>query len=247
MRIPIAALLTLLVSIPALAQQAKLTPERLHKIASDFYNWRNVNYPVSSSDQGLHTWDDRLTDYSTAAIAQRRAHVAKVATRVRNADPTKWNKDEAIDWLLFRSQVERSEFADRVQQPEETNPQIYVGEASNAIFSLIKKDYAPAQTRALAAEARFRAMPKLFEQGKRNLTRPVRLYSELAIDSARAIDPLFDESLDDDSGLHRAVHHSSVARGVQADQPGRVHESSGCLRQGQQRFLLHTDIQPAEP
>lgn len=196
MRKTIAALLALFVSIPVLAQQAKLTPERLHKIANDFYDWRNVNHPVSSSDQGLHKWDERLTDYSAAAITKRRAHVAKIAAEVRNADPTKWSKDDAIDWLLFRSQIERAEFADRVQQPEETDPQVYVGEASNAIFSLIKKDYAPARTRALAAAARFRAMPKLFEHGKRNLTKPVRLYSELAIDSARAIDPLFNESLE---------------------------------------------------
>src|SRR6266545_3141478 len=33
------------------------------------------------------------------------------------------------------------------------------------------------------------------EQGKRNLTRPVKLYAQLAIDSARSIDSLFDDSM----------------------------------------------------
>ena len=36
----------------------------LRKMADDYYTWRNENYPVGSSDSGLHTWDDRLTDYS---------------------------------------------------------------------------------------------------------------------------------------------------------------------------------------
>ena len=43
----------------------------LHKLADDYYAWRNENYPVRSSESGLHTWDDRLTDYSPAKIAER--------------------------------------------------------------------------------------------------------------------------------------------------------------------------------
>ena len=44
----------------------------LRKMADDYYAWRNENYPVGSSDSGLHTWDDRLTDYSAAKIAETR-------------------------------------------------------------------------------------------------------------------------------------------------------------------------------
>src|SRR5207244_8768962 len=67
--------------------------------------------------------------------------------------------------------------------------------ASNAIFSLIKKDYAPARTRVLAATARLRAVPRLMEQAKANLTAPVQLYARLAAESARSIDPLYNDSL----------------------------------------------------
>src|SRR3989440_5208102 len=38
-------------------------------------------------------------------------------------------------------------------------------------------------------------MPFVIEQGKRNLNKPVRLYAQLAIDSARSIDSLFTDSL----------------------------------------------------
>jgi len=38
-------------------------------------------------------------------------------------------------------------------------------------------------------------MPFVIEHGKQNLTRPVRLYAQLAIDSARSIDSLFTDSL----------------------------------------------------
>jgi recombinational DNA repair ATPase RecF len=56
---------------------------RLHKLADDYYNWRNENYPVASSEAGLHTWDNRLTDYSAAKIAERAQHVRKLLDQVR--------------------------------------------------------------------------------------------------------------------------------------------------------------------
>jgi uncharacterized protein (DUF885 family) len=171
------------------------TPESLRKIASDYYRWRDQSYPVASSGQGLHTWDDRLTDFSPRAVEARRKHVAELRSQVRAMPADSWEKNDRVDWLLFRSQLDTVEFFDRVMDPEATNPQTYVGECSNAIFSLLKKEYAPPRTRALAATARLKAMPAMLEQAKANLTRPVGLYARLAIDSARAIDPLFKDSL----------------------------------------------------
>jgi uncharacterized protein (DUF885 family) len=106
-----------------------------------------------------------------------------------------WKKDDRIDWLLFRAQLEAPVFFDRVMDFEHTDPQTYVNECSNAIFSLMKKEYAVPRTRALAATARLSAMPALLEQGKRNLTRPVKLYAQLAIESARSIDNLYRDSM----------------------------------------------------
>jgi len=181
-------LATLFVAMPLFA----MTPPELHKLAGDYYDWRNRNYPVSASDQGLHTWDDRLADYSAEALAKRQAHVHAVAEQARAIDTKGWSKDNTIDAILFRSQVERDEFGDRVLRREVSDPQVYVREASDGIFSLIKKEYAPPEVRARAATRRLQQVPHLIEQGKKNLTEPVRLYAELAIDSARSIDSLFD-------------------------------------------------------
>ncbi|PYI79022.1 MAG: hypothetical protein DMF04_01330, partial [Verrucomicrobia bacterium] len=77
----------------------------LHKLADDYYNWRNENYPVNSSEAGLHTWDARLTDYSAAKIAERAQHVRKLLDQVRAMKTEMWAKDDQIDWLLFRAQL----------------------------------------------------------------------------------------------------------------------------------------------
>jgi uncharacterized protein (DUF885 family) len=170
-------------------------PRELHKLADDYYAWRNENYPVSSSDAGLHTWDDRLTDYSPAKIAERAQHLHSLLEKLRAMKIDNWPKDERIDWILFRAQLENVDFQNRVLKFERTNPQVYVGECTNAIFSLLKKEYDTPRNRALAATARLREMPALLKQGLSNLQNPVKLYAQLAIQSARSIDPLLNNSL----------------------------------------------------
>ena len=174
---------------------AQDSPPALRQLAHDYYAWRAREFPVSASDQGLHTADDKLTDYSSAAIAARRRHVHELLQRVRAMKTDGWAKDDRIDRILFQAQLEAPDFEARVLRSTETNPLIYVEECSNAVFSLLKKDYDTHRRRALSAEARLRAMPAMLDTGMKNLSAPVRLYAQLAIESARGMDPLFTDSL----------------------------------------------------
>src|SRR5215831_1233302 len=176
-------------------QSATAAIATLHKLADEYYAWRNENYPVRSSEAGLHTWDDRITDYSPGKIAERAQHVRSLLDKVRGMKTDNWPKNDRIDWILFRAQLENVAFGDRVLKFEFTDPQIYTGECTNAIFSLLKKEYDTPRKRALAANARLKQMPQLLKQGLSNLRDPVKLYAQLAIQSARSIDPLLNDSL----------------------------------------------------
>jgi uncharacterized protein (DUF885 family) len=180
---------------PMTAKSTSADAAELHKMADDYYAWRNENYPVQSSDAGLHTWDDRLTDYAPAKIAERARYARALLEKIRVMRTQSWPKDQRIDWILFRAQLENVDFGDRVLKFERTNPQVYVGECASGIFSLLKKDYDTPRNRALAATARLQQMPAMLRQGLNNLQNPVKLYAQLAIQSARSIDSLFTGSL----------------------------------------------------
>src|SRR5436309_13037819 len=100
----------MIVSSHSTIAQNPTTPADLRRLADDYYNWRNQNYPVASSDAGLHTWDRKLTDYSLSALLARRLHVKEVLAKVRAMQSQNWSKDDRIDWLLFRSQLESITF-----------------------------------------------------------------------------------------------------------------------------------------
>ena len=184
-------LLAALLPTAALAQ----TPADLRALASSYYEWRNSVYPVASSDQGKHTWDDRLTDYRMPAVQERRRHVDEALARVKAMRTDGWGKDDRIDKILFEAQLEGDAFFPRVMRPEESNPQVYVNEASNGIFSLLKKEYAPKKQRAGAAASRLLGVPAMLQVARGNLTQPVKLYAQLAIAAARHGDDLYTKSL----------------------------------------------------
>ncbi|HKY27899.1 MAG TPA: DUF885 domain-containing protein [Pyrinomonadaceae bacterium] len=192
--LPLLALF-LFMTIPTAQAQTPKTPADLRRVAEDYYKWRNENFPVFSSDAGLHTWDNRLTDYSISSVLARRLHTKELLGKIMAIPTDNWSKDDRVDWLLFRAQLEGVVFFNRVMDFEQTDPQTYVNECSNGIFSLLKKEYDTPRNRALSATARLKQMPMMIEQGKQNLTKPVRLYAQLAIDSARSIDSLFTDSL----------------------------------------------------
>ena len=180
---------------PSMSASTSTGVAMLRKIADAYYTWRNENYPVRSSDAGLHTWDNKLTDYSPGKIAERAQHVRSLLEKARAMKIDNWSKDDRIDGILFRAQLENVDFQDRVLKFERTDPQVYVGECTNAIFSLLKKEYDTPRNRALAATARLKQMPAMLKQSLSNLQNPVKLYAQLAIQSARSIDSLLNNSL----------------------------------------------------
>jgi uncharacterized protein (DUF885 family) len=174
---------------------AKADPAELRAMAHEYYIWQTEAYPVIASSNGEHRYDSRLTDFRMAAVLERRRHVGELLARVRAIADTGWSKDDRVDRLLFQSQLAGADFFDRERDPETSDPQLYVNECSNAVFSLLQKDYAPTRTRALAATARLRQMPALLMTARSNLTQPVKLYASLAIEAARGGDELYTVSL----------------------------------------------------
>ncbi|HET8932125.1 MAG TPA: DUF885 domain-containing protein [Polyangiales bacterium] len=178
-----------------IAAPASASPADLRKLAHEYYRWRDAEYPVSTSQLGDHQYDSKLTDYRMASVLARRKHVSQLIAQVSALELTGWSKDDRIDQLLFLAQLRGADVFGRKLAPETRDPQLYVNECSNAIFTLLQKEYAPRKERALAATARLAAMPGLLETARTNLTKPVRLYANLAAQAARGGDDLYKSSL----------------------------------------------------
>jgi uncharacterized protein (DUF885 family) len=209
------------------------TPADLQTRARAYYAWRDSVNPVATSDAGEHRWDDRLRDMRMASVLAARRHVAALLDSVKAMRTSTWSKDDRVNWMLFRAQLEGADFFGRGLQPEESDPQIYLNEAANGVFSLLKRNYAPHRTRALAATARLEKVPAMLTVARTNLTKPVRLFAKLAIAAARGGDDLYTTSL---MTLADSLSDSDRARLVEARDAAlkAIHEFADWLdrRQG---------------
>jgi uncharacterized protein (DUF885 family) len=229
------AIVAITLTAPALAQTKPQSPDDLRAIAKSYYAWRDTTYPVGTSDAGNHEFDNRIDDFRMKSVLAARHHVKALLDQVKAMKTGSWAKDDRVDWVLFVSELQRADFFDRVLQPEETDPGTYINECSTAIFTLLKKEYGPKRTRALAATARLEQLPAMLIEARRNLTRPVRLYATLAIESARGGDELYTDSMMSlDEGLSPAEHDKLVAARDRAVKS--IHEFADWLDKGQAKM-----------
>ena len=148
------AVCTLLVisasTIQARSPQNPKSPAELRKMAADYYQWRNENFPVFSSDAGLHTWDNvrQITLHHDLPGGYRRKNYAKLQA----IDTKSWTRTIGSTGCCLRS-TRAVVFFNRVIDFEQSDPQTYVNECSNGIFSLLKKEYDTPRNRALSATA----------------------------------------------------------------------------------------------
>jgi uncharacterized protein (DUF885 family) len=172
--------------------------QRLVDLERRYTFWSFEQNPTSATDAGIHTYDDRLADYSPATQAAQMARLRAYRNDLAALEPPAGASPHArVDYLLIRANLEGDWWSRAVLRGLQRNPSIYEGECSNGIFSIVKRQYASDDTRIAAAIARLRACPRVLEQGRANLTQTVREFAQIASEDIRDGDSLYTTTLDE--------------------------------------------------
>jgi len=172
--------------------------QRLTALARAYMDWSFQESPSSATDAGIHTYDDRLADYSPATQAAEMKKLREFRSELSGLEPMAATSAHAyVDYLLVRSDIEGDWWQRTVLRGLARNPSIYEGECSNGIFSIVKREYASDEVRVRAAIARLRACPRVLEQGRANLRDTVREFAQIASEDIRDGDSLYTTTLDE--------------------------------------------------
>ncbi|MBV9720204.1 MAG: DUF885 domain-containing protein [Candidatus Eremiobacteraeota bacterium] len=172
--------------------------ERLTALERSYTFWSYEQNPTSATDAGIHTYDNRLADYSAVTQSAQMAKLRAYRNLLAALQPPAGASPHArVDYLLIRSNLEGDWWGRTVLRGLARNPSIYEGECSNGIFSIVKRPYASDEIRVRAAIARLRACPGVLAQGRLNLTQTVREFAEIASEDIRDGDSLYTTTLDE--------------------------------------------------
>jgi uncharacterized protein (DUF885 family) len=157
-------------------------------LAQRFLDETFQDHPVLASQLGLDGYDDRLDDLSEAAFADRSRRSAAWLDRFDHLDDSACATfDERLDRDLIRSTLRgRAILDDWLMWRRQ--PETYLGPGLGGIFTLFLHRLRPEADLGRAAIARLRAIPRVLEDGRRNLKAELtpRLYVERAVRQARA-------------------------------------------------------------
>jgi len=126
--------------------------------------------PTSATGAGLHADDDKLPDYSAAAYARRIARSQRWLAELAKLKTASFSMDDRADIAIMRASLETELLLDRDLEQWRHNPSRYTSIASNAIYALFSRNFAPLPARMRSAIARERAIPAMLAAGKANIT-----------------------------------------------------------------------------
>ena len=136
--------------------------------------------PAYAVGLGLHEYDGRNPDLSTAATDRWSAGADALLARLERADPEALAPDRRIDRFVLRLLLESPLFDLREAHEFERNPLAYVG-----IFSLtsyLARDYAPPEQRVASMSRILRDAPSVFAAGRQRLRGPLpKAFIDLAL------------------------------------------------------------------
>ena len=186
------ALLTLVAwRMPADALAAASPAPAYAQVVGQIFDAYYRANPTAATDLGLHQYDGQLEDYSRAAVDRDVAEIGRQIASLSAIDPGTLSTNDRLDreWLLGWLEGRRLYLTE--VRTWARDPDYYASGIANSAFSLIKRDYAPAEQRMRSMIERARAMPAALAAARANLADPPRVYVEIAIEQIDGTRELF--------------------------------------------------------
>lgn len=163
-------------------------------------------HPVRATGLGIHDHDQRLPDASPQGLAAEIDLTRRFRERVDGVEPASLSPSGRIDRevALYRADLELFHLRERQMLQRRAVAPATLGAA---IYLLFVRDFAPLPERMAHIAARLEAAPRYLTESRAVLTDPVRLWSEVALESATQLPAMLGHVVEtararlDDTGL----------------------------------------------
>jgi uncharacterized protein (DUF885 family) len=168
--------------------------EIFEKFTKEFLEKFLEKNPDFATYLGLHEpYDYMLPKGSTERLLENLRLMEEGLTRLRETvNPAELSDDHKIDWEVLEKAYERWKFDFYERRIHELNPDVSE-DLGGLIFIMFTRDYAPLEKRVDAIAARIEQMPRYLEEFRSRFekSRPVRLWTQLAIEKTQNLMSLF--------------------------------------------------------
>jgi len=153
------------------------------------------NNPTYATYLGQHNFDHALEDYSKDAVEADIRDNKRYLAELAAFSPAQLSPLEAEDRELLMAHLQAQLLEAEQIRGWEKNPDSYAGGASETIYTLISRSFAPPEQRLKAVIAREKQIPAIFAAARANLKNPPKIFTEVAIEQIPDMIPFFENDV----------------------------------------------------
>ena len=151
-------------------------------LATSILQARYKRHPSGATDLGIHTYDAVMDDASQTGFADEAAELSGFRATLAAVDPATLTPDKQLDRVQLARAMDAGILANTVIKSWAKDPDFYSSGVTNAAYVIMKRKFAPAADRLRSLIAREKRMPAFLEEARTNLSSPVRVFTEIAIE-----------------------------------------------------------------
>ncbi len=168
--------------------------EKFEELRKEMFDRFLKENPGLASYLGLHDpYDYLLPRGNTVHVFENLKIIEEFVKRMKETiDYNALNDANKIDWQILERALETTKFEVYEQRAHELNPNAF-DEIGGIFFLMITTDYAPLEKRVDAIIARLEKLPQYLQEFRSRFekSKPVKLWTEIAAESAQQIPGLF--------------------------------------------------------
>ncbi len=154
------------------------------------------NRPVNATFIGIHTYDDRLPDFSENGSGDTLAEMEALLAELDSLPEEKLTATEKIDRQLAEGFLNIQCWEYRSNHFQRGNPSTYTGEAIFGLISLFLTCFAPLEKRLESALKRLEDMPAFLRQAELNLRQAPAAWTARAMRECQGAQELLETGID---------------------------------------------------
>ncbi len=170
-----------------------MSDEAFDRLAEEFFQFYVDRFPELGTALGLHEYDTRISENSRSFYEENIQLAHKYRDKFAAVDPGDLSGGRLLDRDVGLYTLDMSAFHLEEGRSWEQRPEGAEG-LGDGLFPLFARTYAPFPTRLESITARLHAGPRYLDQIETRLSHPVKLWIEMAIESAQHF-PAFLEAI----------------------------------------------------
>jgi uncharacterized protein (DUF885 family) len=139
-------------------------------------------HPSTATDLGIHLYDSVMDDASKQWIDDETAELTSFRQELAKIDPETLTPPKQLDREQLVHAMDAGILENTIVKTYAKDPDFYSGGVTRGAYVIMKRKFAPAEDRLRSLIAREKRMPAFLDLAHTNLTTPVKVFTQIAIE-----------------------------------------------------------------